>query len=198
VDLAGFRADGVTGLTTASDSTEPAANRSGSGSLLLLAGTAVLLIGLVVAAVLLGIRDHNRRQSATSEAGGTPTEQAVLAAARGEAVALTSLDYQTASTDLDRVLAGATGALRTQFEKEKSQLPSTLAKTKAVSRGTVLSSALSSISGSTATVMVAVDANVSGSDTGTTGVLKHYRFILTMQHVGNRWLANNVASAGQL
>lgn len=168
------------------------------GSLLLLVVTALVLAGLVAAAVLLGVRDHNRREDGTVSGSAPAVDQTVLAAARGEAVALTSLGYQTASTDLDRVLSGATGALRTQFDKEKAQLPGTLAKTKAVSQGTVLSSALSSLSGSKATVMVAVDATVSGSDTGKTGVLKHYRFILTMQDVGGRWLASNVASAGQL
>jgi Mce-associated membrane protein len=158
--------------------------------------TALILLALVAAAVLLGIRDHRHRRSGSAELTATPSQEAALAAANGEAVALTTIGYQTTERDLDRVLAGSTGALHTQFEKEKSQLPATLAKTKSDSRGAVLSSALSSLNGTTAQVLVAVDATVSGTDTGSTGVLKHYRMVITLQKVANRWLASDVAFAG--
>jgi Mce-associated membrane protein len=154
----------------------------------------VLLALLVVAAVLLGIRDHRHRETPTDQV--VPTEATALAAGRAEAVALTTIGYKTATADLDRVLAGATGPLHTQFEKERAQLPATLARTKSVSRGTVLTSALSSISTGKAQVLVAVDARVSGTDTGPSGVLKHYRMVVTLERVAGRWLANDVAFAG--
>jgi Mce-associated membrane protein len=154
----------------------------------------VLLAVLVAAAVLLGIRDHRHRDASADPV--VPAEATALAAGRAEAVALTTIGYKTATADLDRVLAGATGALRTQFEKERSQLPATLAQTKSVSRGAVLSSALSSISSDKAQVLVAVDARVSGTDTGARGVLKHYRMVVTLERVAGRWLANDVAFAG--
>jgi Mce-associated membrane protein len=159
--------------------------------------TVVVFVALVAAAVLLGIRDHRHRESGSAVGGASTTEEAVLASARGEAVALTTIGYKSASADLDRVLAGATGALRTQFEKEKSQLPATLAQTKSSSRGTVLSSALSSLSGTRAQALVAVDATVTGTDTGSSGVLKHYRMVVTLQQINGRWLASDVAFAGQ-
>jgi Mce-associated membrane protein len=152
---------------------------------------------LVAAAVVLGVRDHRHREGGSAEGGGVATEQQVLASARAEAVALTTIGYRTASADLNRVLAGATGALRTQFEKEKSQLPATLAQTKSSSRGTVLSSALTSLSGSRAQALVAVDATVTGTDTGSTGVLKHYRMVVTLIQTNGHWLASDVAFAGQ-
>jgi Mce-associated membrane protein len=154
---------------------------------------AVLLGVLVAVAVVLGIRDHRHHASTSSLAA---TEPAAMAAARQEAVALTTIGYKTAASDLDRVLAGATGQLRTQFSKERSQLPTTLAQTKSVSRGTVLSSALSSIDGDKAQVLVAADAQVSGTDTGSTGVLKHYRMVMTLQRLDGRWLVSDVAFAG--
>jgi Mce-associated membrane protein len=163
----------------------------------LLVAVALALLGLVAAAVVLGVRDHRHRETDATANGATPTEQAALAAARGEAVALTTIGYKTASSDLDRVLAGATGALRTQFEKEKAQLPATLAHTRSSSRGSVLSSALSSIDGAHAQALVAVDATVTGTDTGSTGVLKHYRMMVSLDQQNGHWLASDVAFAGQ-
>jgi Mce-associated membrane protein len=154
----------------------------------------LLLAALSAVAVGLGIRDHDRRQAAAQPS--VPAEQTALAAARAEAVALTTISYKTAARDLDRVLAGATGSLRTQYEREKGQLPGVLAQTKAVSRGTVLSSGLTSLSADTAQALVAVDARVSGADTGRAGVLKHYRMVVTLQRVGDSWLASKVAFAG--
>jgi Mce-associated membrane protein len=198
VDLAVVRADGVTEPDSTTDNSGIPSISLRPGGLPLLLVTAAVLVALVVAAVLLGIREHHRRQAATtpSSAATVQAQQAALAAARGEAVALTTLNYRTASAGLDRILAGATGALRTQFEKEKSQLPATLAQTKSLSRGTVLSSALSSLSGTHAQALVAADATVSGSDTGPSGVLKHYRMVVSLQQVNGTWLADDVAFAG--
>jgi hypothetical protein len=171
----------------------PAARSRGGG---LLAIAAVVLAALVVAATLLGLRDHHDQQLAAAQRTVSPAEQIALAAARGEAVALTTISYQSAAGDVRRVLAGATGALRTQFASEANQLPATLAKTKSASRGVVLSSALSSLSGDRAQALVAVDATVSGTDTGKTGVLKHYRIVVTLQRIQGKWLASDVAFAG--
>jgi Mce-associated membrane protein len=190
VDLAAVRADGV------SETTEETSDAPGSGGALLLVVTAIVLLALVATAVLLGKRDHDHRQSAGVQLTATPTEEAALAAARGEAVALTTIGYLSAASDLNRVLAGSTGALHTQFEKEKSQLPATLAKTKSDSRGAVLSAALSSLAGTKAQALVAVDATVSGTDTSGSGVLKHYRMVVTLQQVAGKWLASDVAFAG--
>jgi len=187
VDMASVRPDGL----IESDGAAPPSRR-----VLLLVVTAAVLAGLVAAAVVLGVRDHHDRQLSTAQLTIPPKEQAALAAARGESVALTTIGYKTAARDLDRVLAGATGALRAQFASETNQLPATLAKTKSVSRGNVLSSALSSLNGNRAQVLVAVDANVSGTDTGKTGVLKHYRMVVTLLEVSGKWLASDVAFAG--
>lgn len=161
----------------------------------LLVVPALMLAVLVAAAVILGIRDHRHRETG-GFGSATASEQAALAAARGEAVALTTIGYKTASSDLDRVLAGATGALRTQFEKEKDQLPATLAKTKSDSQGTVLSAAISSLAEDKAQAVVAVDAKVSGTDTSPSGVVKHYRMVISLHDVDGHWLASDVAFAG--
>jgi Mce-associated membrane protein len=156
------------------------------------AGSAVFL-ALAVAATLTGV---------LTRGGGSPTvptsaQLAALAAARSESVALTSISYRTATADIDRLLAGATGALRTQYEQEKSGLPATLAANHSSSAGQVLAAGLQSQSGDTAKVVLAVDATITGTDLGPQGTLTHYRVLMTMQRVDGRWLASQVAFVGQ-
>lgn len=150
-------------------------------------------LALATAATVIGAvtRNPGPADSASS------TELAVLAAARGESLALTTIRYQSVDADVARVLAGATGALRTQFEQERAKLPATLTPNKSSSTGKVLSAGILSLSGDTAKAVVAVDATVTGTDVGVSGVLKHYRMVVTLQRIDGRWLASNLAFAGQ-
>lgn len=175
-------------VTTATPS-----DASSVGSRLVVA-SAVVMAALVGAAIGFGVAGHGQ-----SAGAGEPnsTEAAVLTAARSEALALTTIRYGTARQDLDRILAGATGPLRTQFEKERAQLPQTLAANKSSETGTVRAAALSSVSGAKATAVVAVDATLTGSDIGSSGVVKHYRMVVSLQRLAGHWLASNVAFAGQ-
>jgi Mce-associated membrane protein len=124
----------------------------------------------------------------------------VLAAARQEAVNLTTIAYTSAAHDLDRILAGATGGLRQQFQTQRAQFPSVLARDKSVSRGRVLSAGVISLSAAndTARVDVATDATVSTTGGGTTAqsVLKHYRMVMQLRLVHGQWLVSDVAFAG--
>jgi len=125
---------------------------------------------------------------------------AVLTAARQEAVNLTTISYTSAAHDLDRIVAGATGGLRQQFEGQRAQFPAVLARDKSVSRGRVLSAGLISLSDNndTARVAIATDATVSTTGGGVTAqsVVKHYRMVMKLQRVGGRWLVADVAFAG--
>lgn len=153
-----------------------------------------LLLALSGVAAGLGITQP--AQSAAAAASTPGSQQAALAAARREATAVTTLSWQSADSDLDRILAGAVpkSQLYTQFAAQRTQLPGLLKQNHSVSRGTVLSSALSSMAGGTAKALVAVDANISGSS-GSPAV-KHYRMLFTMQRVGGRWLARDVSFVG--
>jgi Mce-associated membrane protein len=121
-------------------------------------------------------------------------------AARQEAVNLTTISYTSAAADLDRIVAGATGGLRQQFEGQRAQFPAVLARDKSVSRGRVLSAGLISLSddNDTARVAVATDATVSTTGGGVTAqsVLKHYRMVMKLELIGGRWLVSAVAFAG--
>ena len=123
---------------------------------------------------------------------------AVVAAASQEAVDLTTISYTSATRDVDRILAGATGGLRQQFQSQRAAFPAVLARDKSVSRGQVLAAGLVALSARNAEVDVATDATVSttGGGAKTQSVLKHYRMVMKLQLVGHRWLVSDVAFAG--
>lgn len=149
-----------------------------------------VLAALVATAVLLGL---------SVRAHGAPDDEraAAMAAARQEAVNLTTLGYATARHDVDRILAGATGGLRAKFETERAKLGSVLAQDRSTSRGHVVSAGLVHLSGDTAQVVVAADATVTtGTGSGQRSVLKHYRMVVRLQKVSGQWLASDVAFAG--
>lgn len=161
--------------------------------------TALLVIPVAVLAALLAAIGW----LASSVADTTHTDDArsaALRAASAEALHLTTISYLTADRDLDRILAGATGGLRTQFAAQRSRFPALLAQQKSVSRGSVLSAGLVSLSGgdSSARVVVAVDAAVSTTSPSgkTQSSLKHYRMVMQLVRSGSRWLVRDVAFAG--
>ncbi|HET6818362.1 MAG TPA: hypothetical protein VFH66_14135 [Mycobacteriales bacterium] len=125
--------------------------------------------------------------------------QAVAAAARSEALAVTTISYRTANADLDRILAGATGKLRSQFAEQQPHFADILAPDKSVSKGEVLSVGVVSASTSAAQVVVAVDATVTTTPAGKQpeSVLKHYRMVMRLVKAHGHWLVSDIAFAGE-
>lgn len=150
---------------------------------------ALLALVVVLALLVIGASDRNARSDA---------RDAVVAAARSEALNLTTISYQTANADLARILAGATGALRAQFAAEQAHFADTLAPDKSVSTGDVLAVGLVHSSASTAQADVAIDATVTTTPSGgkAQSVLKHYRMVMRLVKLNDRWLVSDVAFAG--
>lgn len=186
----------MTAESAPTEESDPAGASTGRRrSPLLTASAALLFAGLTVAAVLLGLHDTASSSPAPPAAGSLAQQQAALAAARAEAVALTTISWRTTAQDLDRILAGSTGSLHQKFELERAHLGA-LRRSHSVSTGTALSSGLQSLNPTTgaAQVLVAVDATISGP--GSSPVVKHYRMVLTLRRITGHWLADNVAFAG--
>jgi Mce-associated membrane protein len=147
-------------------------------------------------------RDEGNKQVAGVAATADVTSDdgtAAVAAARLEAVNLTTIDYKTTDAAVARILAGATGTLKTQFTAQRAQLGPLLASTKSTSVGSVLEAGLVKLSGSNAEVLVAVDASVTTQPAGTTkpqNAVKHYRMSMKLQHVGTSWLVSDVGFTG--
>lgn len=179
--------------------TETTAGARGGRRLSSAGFAAVLLVALTALAIALGVTRHSGAatgRDASVATGGTRAQQAVLAAARAEGAAVTTLSWRSADSDLGRILTGALpgSELYKQFAAQRADLPKVLARNHSVSQGTVLASALSSLGADSATVMVAVDANISGSNGAPT--VKHYRMVFAMRRSGSRWLATGVSFQG--
>jgi Mce-associated membrane protein len=180
VDVAALRSDELVG------------RRPGGAARALTLVLLATLLALVVSLALLvvGASARNNRSNA---------RDAALAAARTEALHLTTISYRTATADLARILAGATGTLRAQFAAEQPHFADTLASDKSVSVGDVLAVGIVRSSGSTAQADVAVDATVTTTSNAgkAQSVLKHYRMVMRLVQVHGRWLVSDVAFAGE-
>lgn len=161
----------------------------------LLVGVPVIALAMLVA----GVVALTLRTSARAAEADARTD--ALAVARQEAVNLTTLSYEHADADLDRIVALATGELRSRFEAERADLPGTLAKEQSTSSGSVRSAGLVRLSDDrrAAQASVAIDAEISNARTRQAGqqpVVEQYRMVLQLQLVRGRWLVSDVAFAG--
>ena len=161
----------------------------------------VLLFVLCVAAVAWLVVELVQRSGAKPPGDATP---AVIAAQK-QALNIMTLDYRTAKADLQRVIDGSTGTMRTQYSQSESGTASSATSTKSVSTGTVASAGLSypkgksSFTGTKAEVLVVGDATVAFPKTATSAASKvqvHYRFAFEMQKVGGVWKSAQLNFAG--
>ena len=148
----------------------------------------VLLVALAAAAVFgaLELREMSQRDKARA---------AALAAARQEALNLTSIDGRDIDADLARVVAGATGGFKTDFEQRSKDLKSVLTENQVVAEGRVLEAALVRADDSTATALVVVDSNVKNKATPA-GRSNTYRMQLDLERQGDRWLTSALQFVG--
>jgi Mce-associated membrane protein len=148
----------------------------------------VLLAGLIGLGVPLALRVSHRHAH-------DEDRSAVLAAGRAEITNLMNISYASAARDLGRVVAGATGDLRHQFEVQRAHA-SALAQTKSVLAGSVVSAGLLWLDEARQTARIVVAAAGTDGTAGSASTVRHYRWVLTLRHVGNRWLTADAALEG--
>jgi Mce-associated membrane protein len=149
----------------------------------------VVLAALVGVTVWLGLRVR-------SNAHHDDARDAAVSAARQQAVNLLSIDYRTASRDLQRIIDGSTGNQRKIYEGLLKSFPGVLQQTKAVQTGQVLAAGIVSLHGSTAEVALAVNESVT-STAAKGSVDTARRMLLDLQRVHGRWLVSKQTFIGQ-
>jgi Mce-associated membrane protein len=159
-------------------------DRTDGAPMRLLAGLLVLLVLLVAGGVVLGTR--------WAQASETEDRyDAVLDAARAEALAFTTLDHRTVEEDTQRVLDGATGAFERQFRSSLDQLTALATENESVSTGKVLSAGVVSADEDSARVIVVADSTVSNVNTPSPQP-RHYRIQLDLVRQGDTWLTSDL------
>ena len=145
--------------------------------------------GLIIAAVvvicaLLGIsgwmawHHHNVVQERQRAA-------AYIAAARQGVVNLTSLDFNKAKEDVQRVLDSATGAFKDDFQRRAQDFESVVKDSKAVTEGSVAAAAVESMNNDSAVVLVLANERVTNI-AGAKDQPRTFRFRVSVVHDGDQ------------
>lgn len=157
----------------------------GRGTIWLNGALAVALAALLVAIGLV----VTSRDSADEEL--TAAQHEVAAAARTEALAFLTVDHRTMDVVVQRVLDGATGDFRKQYESQSKRLVREATRTQATSAGEVVALGVSDLDDDSATVLVAANSTVSNTSTKEPQV-RYYRLELDLVREGERWLTRRL------
>ncbi|MDT7760929.1 MAG: Mce-associated rane protein [Mycobacterium sp.] len=133
----------------------------------------------------LGYREHQARQAQQQS-------ELLIRVGRQGALNLTTIDYQHADSDMQRILDSATGSFYDDFAKRSKPFVEVVKKAQSKSVGTVTEAGLESQSGDEAQVMVAVSVvttNVGEPEAEP----RHWRMRISVKKVGDDAKVSNVA-----
>jgi Mce-associated membrane protein len=116
---------------------------------------------------------------------------AYIAAARQGVVNLTSLDFNKAKEDVQRVLDSATGAFRDDFQKRAEDFESVVKDSKAVTEGSVAAAAVESMNNDSAVVLVLANERVTNI-AGAKDQPRTFRFRVSVVHDGDQLKVSKV------
>ena len=112
--------------------------------------------------------------------------------ARQGALNLTTIDWQHADADIQRILDSATGTFYDDFSNRSKPFIDVVKKAQSKSVGTIIESGVESQSGNETQVLVAVSVKTSNIGAAEQD-LRHWRMRITVQKVGNDAKVSNVA-----
>jgi len=116
----------------------------------------------------------------------------LIQVARQGALNLTTIDWQHADADIQRILDSATGTFYDDFSNRSKPFVDVVKKAQSKSVGTIIEAGVESQSANEAQVLVAV--SVKTSNLGATEQdLRHWRMRITVQKLGNDAKVSNVA-----
>jgi Mce-associated membrane protein len=158
---------------------------SGSPSvrLALVAGL-VIVVALAALAGWLGIRAHESRSALHQP------NVAVQVAEQG-AINLTTIDWQRADSNIQRILDGATGAFYDDFLQRSQPFVEVVKQAKSTSVGTVNAAALESESPDDASVLVTVSVKTTAATAPEAGP-RSWRMRMSLRKVNNQLKISNV------
>ncbi len=145
---------------------------------------ALLFTVLVAALGFLGWRQYEQyRVNAASDAG--------LLAAKDYAVVLTTLDAKNIDENYRKSLDGATGEFKDAYSQGANQLRQVLIDNKASGTGIVVAAAVKSATPDKVEVLLFVDQSITNANNPSPRIDRN-RIDMTMEKVGDRWLAGKV------
>ena len=109
---------------------------------------------------------------------------AFIATARQGVINLTSLDFNKAKEDVQRVLDIATGEFKDDFQRRADDFASVVKDSKAVTEGSVAATAVESMNNDSAVVLVLANERVTNS-AGAKDQPRTFRFRVSVVHDGD-------------
>src|SRR5271170_157729 len=110
---------------------------------------------------------------------------AYVAAARQGVINLTSLDFNNAKEDVQRVLDSATGEFKDDFQRRAEEFESVVKDSKALAQGSVRATAVESMSKDSAVVLVLANERITNS-AGAKDDPRAFRFRVTVVRDGDQ------------
>lgn len=156
------------------------------------AATAVLIAALIAATGFFGYQYFaGGSSSGGSSSGGSSTDSEVLGVANDYAVKLSSFDYRDLNQNRDAITAMSTEDFGKKYDEMVGALTDIVSNGKGEATAEVSHSAVESLDGDQATVLLFVDQtakNVVAPD----GRSQPYRMVVKLQKVDGRWLVDDV------
>jgi len=133
----------------------------------------------------LGYREHQARQAQHQS-------ELLIQVGRQGALNLTTIDWQHADADMQRILDSATGSFYDDFSKRSKPFVEVVKKAQSKSVGTITEAGLESQAGDEAQVLVAVSVVTSNLGEAA-GEPRHWRMRMSVKKVGDDAKVSNVA-----
>jgi Mce-associated membrane protein len=145
----------------------------------------VMIVALGALAGYLGYRGYQSHKAQQER-------ELLLQVGRQGAVNLTTIDWQHADADIQRILDSATGTFYDDFSRRSKPFVELVRKVQSKSAGTVNEAGLESQSGDEAQVLVAVSVNTTNLGAAEQDP-RHWRMRISVQKVGDEAKISNVA-----
>jgi Mce-associated membrane protein len=175
----------VTASPDAEGEQAPTAAKSNRSALRLPALTgALVVIGLGGLLAYLGVQDHQSRRVEDQR-------QLLLEVARQGAVNLTTIDWQHADADIQRILGSATGQFYDDFAQRSKPFVDFVEKAKSTSVGTATEAGIESFSGDEAQVLVSVSVKTTNPGAPEQSP-RNWRMRISVQRAGDGAKVANV------
>jgi Mce-associated membrane protein len=144
----------------------------------------VVVVASTALAGWLGFRDYQAHQVQQQRA-------LLIQVGRQGALNLTTIDWQHADADIQRILDSATGTFYDDFSKRSKPFVAVVKKAQSKSAGTVVEAGLESQSGDAAQVLVAVSVKTSNAGAAEEEP-RHWRMRISVKKVGDEAKVSNV------
>ena len=118
-------------------------------------------------------------------------EASFLAGARQGVVNLTSLDFNKAKEDVQRVIDSSTGQFRDDFQARAKDFTTVVEQSKVVTQGTVNAAAVQTVNGDFALVLVAATSHITNA-AGAKEEPRNWRLKVTVKDDGGQYKMSNV------